>query len=65
MLRGVPPLLCPLAARWGSALPGRGVPLSPLPVRRLRALLDGGSPLLLHPLASRWRSALTDWGVPL
>ena len=50
---GVPPFFFTLALHWGSALPIWGVPLSPLPSRRLCTLLGGGSPLLLRPLAAR------------
>ena len=65
LIRGVPPFLLSLAARWGSALPGWGVPLFPPRAHMLHALRFRGVPLLLLSLAARWGSARPSWGSPL
>ena len=61
---GGSPLLLSLAARWVSALPVWGVPLSPLRMRVVHAAVRG-VPLLLLPLVARWVSARPVWGGPL
>ena len=63
--RWVSLLLPPLAAHWGSALPGWGGPITPLPARGLRALLGGGSLLVLLPAAAHLGRALLCLGIPL
>ena len=60
-----PLLIHPLAMRWGSALPGRGVPLYPVAACRKGVLLCGGSPPLLHILATHRGSARPGQGDPL
>ena len=66
LLMGCPPLLRPLAARWGSPLSSQGAPLCPLSARRKRALPCGGSlPLLQYPLAMSWGRGLPGRGNPL
>ena len=61
----MPPLLRPLAARWGIPLPGRGVLLYPLAARGKCGMLCERSPLLLRPLATRWGIARPGQGAPL
>ena len=51
-------------ACWGSARPGWGGPLAPLPAQCLRVLLGWGSPLLLHPATTRLGHALPCLGSP-
>ena len=48
--RGVPPHFRPLAAHWGSPLPGQGTPLYPLAARRKCALICGVPPPPPSPL---------------
>ena len=65
LITGCPPLLHPLAARWGSTLPGQSFSLRPLAAYGKHAMLCGGFPLLLHFLATHWGSALPGWCDPL